>query len=192
MSDEVHVNESEGILRQFNPSYGLKDLKREHQMNSFIDENRFNILNAIRNTMLSEMQEFRAAMWKVSLATNIVILAFVGWMFTKNLPLTLVHRIVLTLGITTILSTTMFIITSLKKHFADHAIVVNKINKLFGAYETGVFFPDDALFLNKFSWARFGEPGVNEPIFRAAYISANLVYIFSLCAIWCVGYPVAQ
>jgi hypothetical protein len=149
-----------------------------------VDANRFEILKSLRDGMLSEMQEFRGAMWKSTLATHAVIIAFVSWLFTKGVTFDTTKKILLTLGITTFLATCILIVSALKRNFTDHAIVVNKINHLFGVYESGTFIPDDTLFLSKLLWTRFGEKGVHEPIFRSAYISLGSVYVFALCAVW--------
>jgi len=163
---------------------GTKESEQMAPQGSIVDTNRFEILKSLRENMLSEMQEFRGAMWKSTLATHAVIVAVVSWLFTKGVSFDARQKLLLTLGITTFVVSCILVVSALKRHFTDHAIVVNKINRLFGVYDRGVFIPDDTLFLAKFSWAQFGQKGMQEPIFRSAYISLAIVYVFALCAVW--------
>ncbi|MBK1650111.1 hypothetical protein CKO36_16285 [Rhabdochromatium marinum] len=101
--------------------------------------------------MLSEMQEFRAAMWKVTITTNAVVIALVSWLFTKDFDFTLIHKVLLSLGITAFFATCLFILSALKQHFTDHAVVANRINKLFGVYEEGRYIEGSAL-IDRMPW----------------------------------------
>lgn len=151
---------------------------------SLIDANRFEILQSLRKDMLSETQEFRGAMWKITIATHALIVGIVGWLFTKEVKFDTTRKLILSLGVFTFVVTCLMVITSLKKHFTDHAIVMNKINYILGFYESGKFIANETLFPNKCSWVQFGEKGVQEPIFKSAFISILIVFVFAMCAIW--------
>jgi hypothetical protein len=159
-------------------------LTNEKRDATLLESNRFDILKALREGMLSEMQEFRGAMWKATLAAHAVVVAVVSWLFTKGVVIGTTQKVLLSVGVTAFLGTCLLMLRALKRHFTDHAIILNRINGLFGVYDRGAFIAGDTLFLRKVAWVRFGEKGLEEPIFTSAYLSLGIVYVFALCAVW--------
>ena len=97
------------------------------------ENNQFEILRSLREGMLAEMQEFRAAMWKSMIATQAFVIAIVGWLFTKGISFETTQKVFLCVGISIFFATCLLVVSALKRHFTDHAIVINRINHLFGS-----------------------------------------------------------
>ncbi|TKJ41206.1 hypothetical protein CEE37_05950 [candidate division LCP-89 bacterium B3_LCP] len=146
------------------------------------DNDKLNILLKVYEFMFSEMQEFRAKMLRLVLAYNGVLIIMVGWLFNTQLDLTLDHKILLSIGVLTVLSITLIAIKTFKSYFLNIAKVINKIDHAVLLYEGGQYVENATVFPDE--WDTFGKKTWKEPVFDNSRLTIYVTTIFVLLLVW--------
>ena len=150
--------------------------------------NKIDVLKHLYSHIHSEMQEYRATEMKAMIAIGGMIFVITGWAATKTQDLGQEGLLVLSGGVVLLFFLLMGITNKLNKYFIESAQVINKIEHIFRAYDSGFFIGDGELWESKMllpeSWKDFGKASWKEPIFVFAKYFSIFLSLFSLIAIY--------
>ena len=120
-------------------------------------------------------RSFRLMIWILGLAIGLI------WMLISGNPLSTWQKIVLTIFVIMLGSTTFFFLHSLRKGFDNNRRVLINIEEALGCYKDGIYLDSKALYpneyrqINKRSWFSH---------FRTIYLLIIIIVIIIITLIW--------
>jgi hypothetical protein len=141
-------------------------------------EQRMVFLGRIYESMVKEMQEFRALMAQLLAAILGLMLFFVGWIASyAKAELTDSQRLTLSIGPFMAGLIGIGITAALHHYFSQIALIIAKIDDIHGTFDKDLYVPEDSLFPKK--WRNFGTlKNWFEPIFTISYVA-----LFATCTV---------
>lgn len=115
-------------------------------MNLQSDDVKRDILTNLYSLLMEELKQFRSTSARLLTGFTGLTIVVIGWVVSTQVSLSTTQRLLLSLGVLVLALISLRVNRLMERYFLDIALVVNRIDRVFGLYQTGTYLEAESMF----------------------------------------------